>query len=182
MTEQPLSAPASPEMPASGGDMPLPPFLPGVDDAASGPTPQGVSASSSPETPEATGNPASPPPQDAQEAVFRQRLAAHADSQRQNWLRQVDQWRQDVAADPELGGDRLAASVARAQLALDRFDADGQIGRLLEQSGYGNHPAIIRFFNRMADGLMEDSLPQSRPDQPLQPLEERMYAGWSSRP
>lgn len=180
MSEQPLSAPASPEMPASGGDMPLPPFLPGVDDAASGPTPQGVPASPSPEAARAPA-PSPSVQEDAQEAVFRQRLAAHADSQRQDWLRQVDQWRRDVAADPELGGDKLAASVARAQLALDRFDSDGQIGRLLEQSGYGNHPAIIRFFNRMADGLMEDSLPQSRPDQPLQPLEERMYAGWSSR-
>ncbi|HJA78892.1 hypothetical protein [uncultured Desulfovibrio sp.] len=180
MSEQPLSAPVSPDLPASGGDMPLPPFLPGADDAAVGGTPQGAPASPSPDAPDAAPSPNAR--EDAQEAIFRQRLAAHADTQRQDWLRQVDQWRRDVAADPELGGDNLAASVARAQLALDRFDADGQIGRLLEQSGYGNHPAIIRFFNRMADGLMEDSLPQSRPDQPLQPLEERMYAGWSSRP
>lgn len=187
MSDLSPSLPVSTETPVPGGDMPLPPFLPGADDAASGLTP--------PDTPDATRAPASPQPphapdaapspnarEDAQEAIFRQRLAAHADTQRQDWLRQVDQWRRDVAADPELGGDNLAASVARAQLALDRFDADGQIGRLLEQSGYGNHPAIIRFFNRMADGLMEDSLPRSRPDQPLQPLEERMYAGWSSRP
>lgn len=176
MTEQPLSAPAAPAMPASGGDMPLPPFLPGAEPVAAVP----------PDAPDTARDPASSPSPDAQDAtqetIFRQRLAAHDDSRRQDWLRQVEQWRQDVAADPELGGDKLAASVARAQLALDRFDSDGQIGRLLEQSGYGNHPAIIRFFNRMADGLMEDSLPQSRPDQPLQPLEERMYAGWSSRP
>lgn len=177
MSDLSPSLPLSTETPAPGGDMPLPPFLPGADDAASGLTP--------PDTPDAARDPASPQPphapEDAREALFRQRLAAHADGQRQDWLRQVDQWRRDVAADPELGGDNLAASVARAQLALNRFDADGRIGRLLEQSGYGNHPAIIRFFNRLADGLMEDSLPRSRPDQPLQPLEERMYAGWSSR-
>lgn len=177
MLEQPLAAPANSEMPAPGGDnLPLPPFLPGAEQAAAVP----------PDAPDSARDPASSPSpdtrEDTQEAIFRQRLAAHDDSRRQDWLRQVEQWRQDVAADPELGGDKLAASVARAQLALDRFDGDGQIGRLLEQSGYGNHPAIIRFFNRMADGLMEDSLPQSRPDLPLQPLEERMYAGWSSRP
>ena len=71
--------------------------------------------------------------------------------------------------------------MARAQLALDRFDQDKSIGRLLEQSGYGNHPAVVRFFNRMADALMEDSPALGQPGHEMPPLEERMYAGWSSR-
>ena len=177
MSDAPLTAPET-SLPTSptpeavavpGGSLPLPPFLPGVDDAAP----------AAPETPHGGD---APPPAEAQEALFRQRLEAQDDSRRRQWREQVEQWRRDVAADPEMGGDRLAGTVARAQLALERFDTDGSIGRLLEESGYGNHPAVIRFFNRMADGLMEDSLPQSRPDLPLQPLEERMYAGWSSRP
>ena len=177
MSDAPLTAPETsiptsptPETAAApGGALPLPPFLPGVDDAA-------------PVAPEAQTADAGQSPAEAQEALFRQRLEAQDNSRRQQWREQVEQWRRDVAADPEMGGDRLAGTVARAQLALERFDTDGSIGRLLEESGYGNHPAVIRFFNRMADGLMEDSLPQSRPDLPLQPLEERMYAGWSSRP
>ena len=86
-----------------------------------------------------------------------------------------------MAGDSELGGDNLTASVARAQLALVRFDQDKSIGRLLEQSGYGNHPAVIRFFNRMADALMEDTPALGQPGGDMAPLEERMYAGWSSR-
>lgn len=74
----------------------------------------------------------------------------------------------------------ICSPLWRAQLALDRFDQDRSIGRLLEQSGYGNHPAVIRFFNRMADALMEDSPAPGRPEHDLPPLEERMYAGWSS--
>ena len=70
---------------------------------------------------------------------------------------------------------------ARAQLALDRFDTDKSIGRLLEESGYGNHPAVLRFFSRLADSLLEDSLPGSEGGGSLPPLEERMYAGWSSQ-
>lgn len=97
------------------------------------------------------------------------------------WLLQVEQWRQEVADDPQLGGEHLAATVARAQLALDRFDTDKSIGRLLEESGYGNHPAVLRFFSRLADSLLEDSLPGSEGGGSLPPLEERMYAGWSSQ-
>ena len=55
------------------------------------------------------------------------------------------------------------------------------IGRLLEESGYGNHPAVLRFFSRLADRLLEDSLPGSEGGGSLPPLEERMYAGWSSQ-
>lgn len=109
-------------------------------------------------------------------ALLREQQAA----QQLQWQEQVSRWRQEVAQDPELGGENLAASVARAQLALDRFDQDKSIGRLLEETGYGNHPAIVRFFNRVADALMEDSPAQGLPDGGMPPLEERMYAGWSS--
>lgn len=88
----------------------------------------------------------------------------------------MEQWRQEVADDPQLGGEHLAATVA-----LDRFDTDKSIGRLLEESGYGNHPAVLRFFSRLADSLLEDSLPGSEGGGSLPPLEERMYAGWSSQ-
>lgn len=114
------------------------------------------------------------------DAQVAERLRAQEAAQQLQWQAQVSQWRQEVARDPDLGGENLAASVARAQLALDRFDQDKSIGRLLEETGYGNHPAVVRFFNRMADALMEDNPAQGLPDGGLPPLEERMYAGWSS--
>ena len=89
---------------------------------------------------------------------------------RARWQQQVEQWRQEVADDPQLGGEHLPATVT-----------DKSIGRLLEESGYGNHPAVLRFFSRLADSLLEDSLPGSEGGGSLPPLEERMYAGWSSQ-
>ena len=112
---------------------------------------------------------------------FEQRLQQHEAARRDQWQGQVSQWRQEVAQDPHLGGDNMATSVARAQLALDRFDQSKHIGRLLEESGYGNHPEILRFFNRIADALMEDSLVRGEAGGSMPPLEERMYAGWSSK-
>lgn len=102
------------------------------------------------------------------------------EEQRERWFSRVEAWRDEVARDAELGGERLEASIARAQLALGRFDESGRIGRLLQASGYGNHPDIVRFFNRLADAVMEDVPAPGSPEGGLAPLEERMYADWHS--
>ncbi len=120
-------------------------------------------------------------PQESQADLFAQRLREHEASQRQQWQEQVIQWRKQATEDPQLGGDNLPTTVARAQLALDRFDEGKRIGQLLEQTGYGNNPDVLRFFNRLADALMEDGLVQGQSGGSMPPLEERMYAGWSSR-
>ncbi|WP_291440449.1 hypothetical protein [Desulfovibrio sp.] len=137
-------------------------------------------AATQPDTPR-TGQTEQPSGQENAERQFEQRLLQHEAARREQWQGQVSQWRQEVAQDPHMGGANMAASVARAQLALDRFDQGKHIGRLLEESGYGNHPEVLRFFNRMADALMEDSLVRGEPGGGMPPLEERMYAGWSSK-
>ena len=124
---------------------------------------------------------ATPDRQEPQVDPFAQRLREHEESQRQQWQEQVGQWRKEVTEDPQLGGANLPVTVARAQLALDRFDDGKRIGQLLEQTGYGNNPDVLRFFNRLADALMEDGLVQGQAGGAMPPLEERMYAGWSSR-
>ena len=112
---------------------------------------------------------------------YAQRLREHEAGQRLQWQEQVNKWRTEATEDPQLGGANLPATVARAQLALDRFDESKRIGQLLEQTGYGNNPDVLRFFNRLADALMEDGLVQGQAGGSMPPLEERMYAGWSSR-
>lgn len=166
---------------ASETEFPLPGFIPGDDAAGSdGPASAPHQDSPAPDAPPSGTRADDMDDEAAFNTRFTARLREHENEQRMRWQAQVEQWRREVARDPDLGGDNLSASVARAQLALDRFDQDRSIGRLLEQSGYGNHPAVIRFFNRMADALMEDSTASGRPEHDLPPLEERMYAGWSS--
>lgn len=134
------------------------------------PVPQGEAAQ-----PKASADaPAQPDP-------FAQRLREHETEQQLRWREQVNQWRKEATEDPRIGGANLPASVARAQLALDRFDDGKRIGQLLEQTGYGNNPDVLRFFNRVADALMEDGLVRGQSGSAMPPLEERMYAGWSSR-
>lgn len=142
---------------AEAPDIPLPGFVPGEADAP----PQ--------ESPAPDGG-----------AALEGLLREHEAAQREQWRARVESWRDEVARDPELGGERFEASVARAQLALGRFDTGGRIGRLLESSGYGNHPDIVRFFNRLADAVMEDVPAPGTPEGGLAPLEERMYPNWHS--
>ncbi len=141
-----------------------------------------ASASPSASAPAATeASPYPQGPQESQTDPLAQRLREHEASQRQQWQEQVNQWRKQATEDPQLGGGNLPTTVARAQLALDRFDEGKRIGQLLEQTGYGNNPDVLRFFNRLADALMEDGLVQGQSGGTMPPLEERMYAGWSSR-
>ncbi|MDD2967175.1 MAG: hypothetical protein PHN64_06820 [Desulfovibrionaceae bacterium] len=96
------------------------------------------------------------------------------------WQAQVAQWRTEAETDPELGGAALPTTVARAQMALQHFDSEDHfVGKLLQESGYGNHPQVLRFFSRLASSLMEDSLSTGDAAQRSSlPLEERLYAQW----
>ena len=153
-------------MEAPTGDIPLPGFMPEEADAPAQPA-----AEPAPET-------AAPESGDA--ARLEGLLRRHEEARRGEWRARVESWRDEVARDPEIGGARFEASVTRAQLALGRFDEGGRIGRLLEASGYGNHPDIVRFFNRLADAVMEDVPAPGTAEGGLAPLEERMYPGWHS--
>ena len=81
-----------------------------------------------------------------------------------------------IAVEMELAGVQAACDFYHLEL-YDFLEA----GDVLEESGYGNHPEILRFFNRIADALMEDSLVRGEAGGSMPPLEERMYAGWSSK-
>ena len=64
------------------------------------------------------------------------------------------QWRADVAADKEIGGDKLAENLAAASAAM-RATSTPQLIVLLEKSGLGNHPEVIRHFLKIAPAFAE---------------------------
>ena len=78
--------------------------------------------------------------------------------------RQVEQfealrteWRQASSSDQEFGGAKLAENMAVAKKALDAF-ATPEFRQLLEQTGMGNHPEVIRTFYRAGKAISEDGL------------------------
>jgi hypothetical protein len=65
------------------------------------------------------------------------------------------QWETDAKADKEFGGDKLSENLSLAKKALDQFGTP-ELRALLNQSGLGNHPEIIRAFYRAGKAISED--------------------------
>lgn len=68
--------------------------------------------------------------------------------------KQVAEWADQVKADKELGGDKLAQTLATAQKALAL--GPPELKQLLNDSGLGNHPAVVRFMHTVGKALSED--------------------------
>ena len=71
---------------------------------------------------------------------------------------QVDQWSADTRADKEIGGTKLDDSLATAAKAVDAFGKDLGLKELFNQTGLGDHPAIIKVFTRIGKAISEDQL------------------------
>ena len=64
-------------------------------------------------------------------------------------------WANQAKSDKEFGGDKLNESLAVAKKALETFGSP-ELSALLNESGMGNHPEIIRAFYRAGKAISED--------------------------
>lgn len=73
---------------------------------------------------------------------------------------QVEAIRQEWAtlskSDKEFGGEKIAENLSVAKRALDTFGTP-ELRSLLNDSGLGNHPELIRFFFRAGKAISEDA-------------------------
>lgn len=66
-----------------------------------------------------------------------------------------NEWAQSSRVDKEFGGEALNANLAVAKKALDAFGTP-ELRSLLNESGLGNHPELIRFMFRAGAAISED--------------------------
>lgn len=66
-------------------------------------------------------------------------------------------WADSSKADREFGGERLSENLSVAKKALDAFGTT-ELRSLLNESGLGNHPEVIRFMFRAGKAISEDSM------------------------
>lgn len=64
-------------------------------------------------------------------------------------------WLESSKTDKEFGGDKLNENLAVAKKALDAFGTP-ELKTLLDQSGLGSHPEIVRAFYRAGKAISED--------------------------
>jgi len=89
------------------------------------------------------------------------------------------QWAEESKGDSEIGGADFQANLTVANKAMNQF-ADQDFKDLLNNSGAGNHPAVIRTFNRIGKMMGEANLhfgegsSESSPDKE-QAMADRLY-------
>lgn len=67
----------------------------------------------------------------------------------------VESWVESVKADKELGGEKLDENLAVARKAMDAFGTP-ELKTLLNSTGLGNNPEVIRAFYKAGKAISED--------------------------
>lgn len=81
------------------------------------------------------------------------------EKQAQNLADTIGEWGKQTKADPELGGEQHDAKMAKAGAFLNEF-FEPSVKKLLDKTGIGNHPDIVRGFYRA--GLAMSEMPTFR--------------------
>ena len=66
------------------------------------------------------------------------------------------EWANQSKSDQEFGGESLTDNLDVAKASLDTFGTDA-LKSLLQETGLGNHPEVIRFMYRAGKAISEDS-------------------------
>ncbi|WP_369952273.1 protease [Ralstonia syzygii] len=96
-------------------------------------------------------------PQDAAQKVLDKMAPALAARQAEVLETARNQWADEAKADKEFGGDKLNENLAIAKKALDQFGTP-ELRTLLNESGLGNHPEVLRVFYRAGKAISEDQI------------------------
>jgi hypothetical protein len=93
-------------------------------------------------------------------ADFAKRIVAQRDQQLLGTI--LDQrkgWLEEAKKDPEIGGSNWDASLGSAAKALDAlgFPKRSPLRTALNDSGFGNHPELIRFMAKVGKAIGEDT-------------------------
>lgn len=94
--------------------------------------------------------------QDAAQTILDKVLPTIQSRQQEQMQAISQQWADQARTDKEFGGEKLDENLALAKRALDAY-ATPELRNLLNDSGLGNHPEVIRFMVRAGQSISEDS-------------------------
>lgn len=85
----------------------------------------------------------------------------------------VTSWAEAVKADKDIGGDKLEQTLAVSRKAVEAFGSP-ELKELLDSTGLGNHPAVVRAFFNAGKAISEDGIvkgtPPAGPNDPAKTL------------
>lgn len=85
-----------------------------------------------------------------------------------------DGWLQESKDDKNFGGDKWEATTARVKSYMGKFFGEEAM-KLFDETGMGNHPALVEGFNKLALQGEEDSLEKGRKAEAPKGRKDIMY-------
>ena len=80
---------------------------------------------------------------------------------KQRWNNTQKEWRESTENDKAFGGDKLDESLVFAKSAIKKFGNDA-FSEILESTGMGNHPEVVRFLYKIGKSISEDDIMAGR--------------------
>ena len=71
---------------------------------------------------------------------------------------QVLKWHAELKNDPEFGGQNFGANVEYYRRGVRHIDPKGELTAILEQSGYGSHPVVVKAIAQIGREVGEDRI------------------------
>jgi len=88
----------------------------------------------------------------------------------------LKKWADDSRNDAEVGGKDFDANLGIALAAIDKF-GDDELKQILDASGFGNHPAVVRLFYRVGKAASNDTFVSGSATQKKQGMYSYMNEG-----
>ncbi len=97
--------------------------------------------------------------EDAKELVTGQEAAVrtYKDAQMQEVEDVRTGWSEASKSDKEFGGEKFDENMGVAKTAIDKFGSP-EFKQALEDTGFGNHPEVVRVFYRIGEAMANDKL------------------------
>lgn len=86
--------------------------------------------------------------------LYSKEMTRLAEYQQTQWQKTLDTWKNDVLADPELGGNRIQTVLQRCGSVLEQFGTP-ELRKMLDVSGMGNNIEMVRFVHKVAEFMGE---------------------------
>lgn len=108
------------------------------------------------------------------------KFAEMAQNEHQAFLEQreknMQSWVNELKQDPDFAGENYNQSVQYALMGLKHIDPKGELKSVLEESGYGSHPAVVKAMFKIGKMLDNDKIAGKGSRSSSQsPVWERMY-------
>jgi len=92
------------------------------------------------------------------------------------WVEVQKQWQDQARADPVIGGDKLEPALgAIAKLIDSQGEAAASIRQVMDLTGAGNHPVMIKFLSKIASEFSEGGPVPGDPPAGQQSLAQKLF-------